>query len=683
MTQHYRLHKISTNIYIQSIREAFICLIPYLILISALTLLTSSVQALNLLDPTSGILKSLLSINRSTYLLFPLVTMLALSYTLAKNLAQPPIACAILALACFINLNNELVEIERIINGGYFDIQPYAMILPFIVTLSLKNIRQIVSTKLIVAPSISSHLQVHINLIIPYILTFALTCTVLLALNPLFSELLTPLAEALQNSSLFVRGLCRTVVSNLLWFLGIHGDNTYNLIADPWLNSEMVGDNLLMARLHDYFILIGGSGSGLSLILAILLFSKDERSLKIAKISLPFALFNINELLIFGLPIVFNPYLLIPFIFVPALLYCCAYASVTFQLITFIPHDMSWITPPLINTFIAGSDLKACLFQFALLILGASIYAPFVRMSHLYNHDREVAQELADKLSINAPEQEEIDSRHSKTTPPPKNQLDDSALLEEILAGQLFLQYQPIINSSDFSLMGFEVQTYLHRSDGKLMDAKSLEQLNSSSIVEVIQLWQSKQLQQELSLCRSALPDAEIFIKLNRATTRHPRLIKKLSIDLIQQREKLHLALGREILEDNLQLQTNLKHILNAGIKISLTDNDSTSLPINTIFNNSITEITLPAPIFIDQNGETIEPNKFKQLTTLNQNLGHSVRITGISKRNELSLAVLCKADQLQGDLFSPPIPIKKLIDFSQHWQYNSNEIRQQLTEKL
>lgn len=673
------LHRISANIYIQSVREAFICLIPYLILISALTLIISIIQALTLIPADSVILETLISVNRSTYLLFPLATMLALSFTLGKNLDQPPVACAILALACFISLNNELIEIERIIDGGYYSIQPYSMLLPFIVVLILKTIRNKITYKYIQAPSISSHLQLHINLIAPYILTFAIICSVLLFLTPILTELFQPVAEALQSSNLFVRGLIKTISSSILWFLGIHGDNTYNLIADPWLNGEVIGENIIMARLQDFFMLMGGTGNGLSLIIAIMLFSKDERSLKISKISLPFAIFNINELLIFGLPVVFNPYLLIPFILVPTILYCCAYTAVSFGLVSFIPHDISWITPPIINTYLAGADLNACFLQIALLILGISIYAPFVRMSHFFNHDKEVAQKLVSKLALGeiSIKNDYLTPKKTSTTP---TSLDDSGLLEEIMAGQLYLQYQPIICQKDFNITAFEVFINLRCSDGTLLGPEFLNELHSPSIIEIIQLWQMKELKKDFQIWSGELKFPDIYIGMNKATLNHPRLIKTFSIELIQYREKIHLALSRDAFNNNLQLSTNMDHILDVGITVSLNDKNSESLPVNLFSHPHVKELCLTAKE-LSFSTKYNQSNLFSSLINLSHSMGQKVRLCQINEEEELQVNELMEADLLQGSLIAPGQKGDNLIEFTRAWSNNKETHKQRFIQ--
>src|SRR5699024_8254643 len=118
----------------------------------------------------------------------------------------------------------------------------------------------------------------------------------------------------------------------LLWVIGIHGPNTIAAVRDP-IFSPMGLENLDFiaangttvgipypynwGSLNDGFANYGGSGMTLGLLIAIFIFSKREDYKNIAKLSIAPGLFNINEPVVFGLPIVLNPIMMIPFIMTP------------------------------------------------------------------------------------------------------------------------------------------------------------------------------------------------------------------------------------------------------------------------------------------------------------------------------------------------------------------------------
>ncbi len=68
---------------------------------------------------------------------------------------------------------------------------------------------------------------------------------------------------------------------------------------------------------YDAFMSMGGSGNSISLLFCVLMFAKERNHLMLALAAMPLVIFNINEVLLFGLPIIFNPILIIPFVLVP------------------------------------------------------------------------------------------------------------------------------------------------------------------------------------------------------------------------------------------------------------------------------------------------------------------------------------------------------------------------------
>jgi PTS system cellobiose-specific IIC component len=128
---------------------------------------------------------------------------------------------------------------------------------------------------------------------------------------------------------------------------------------------------------------LGGFGCTLGLIAAILLFSKREDERAIAKLALPAGIFEINEPVIFGLPIVMNPVYMIPFILAPVLGSTIGYLATKIGIMPITYIDVPWVTPPFINAFLAtGGSFTAVLVQFVAFAAIVMLYAPFVRISN-------------------------------------------------------------------------------------------------------------------------------------------------------------------------------------------------------------------------------------------------------------------------------------------------------------
>ena len=117
---------------------------------------------------------------------------------------------------------------------------------------------------------------------------------------------------------------------HIFWFFGVNGGSVVGAVFNPILqtlsleNMEFfrtgVGEgHIICQQFQDLFATFGGAGSTLSLTIAMILFCKSKRITELGKLSLIPGIFNINEPIIFGLPIVLNPTMLIPFMLVPTL----------------------------------------------------------------------------------------------------------------------------------------------------------------------------------------------------------------------------------------------------------------------------------------------------------------------------------------------------------------------------
>jgi PTS system cellobiose-specific IIC component len=180
-------------------------------------------------------------------------------------------------------------------------------------------------------------------------------------------------------------------VNNLLFGLGIHPGGIVNPVLEPSLLVAMNQNtdayaahtaipNIIVLPFRDVYGFLGGTGSTIALIIAIFLFSRVKANRQFAKVSGPLGIFNINEPVIFGFPVVLNPIILVPFIAGPLISFVIAYFATAIGLVGKIVVYVPWSMPPIINAFVAsGGDIRNVILQAALLILMVVIYIPFLR----------------------------------------------------------------------------------------------------------------------------------------------------------------------------------------------------------------------------------------------------------------------------------------------------------------
>lgn len=184
-----------------------------------------------------------------------------------------------------------------------------------------------------------------------------------------------------------------TFFVSLLWFFGLHGPNVLAPILDgvylPALientnffntHQTTVGMPYLWTRgSFDAYSWMGGTGCTLGLIIAIFIFSKREETKTIAKLAAPMGIFNINEPLIFGLPIVLNPLYIIPWVCVPTIMVAIAYIVTSMGLVPPVFMQVPWVTPPIIMALLAtGGNIGAAILAAFNLALSVVLWAPFV-----------------------------------------------------------------------------------------------------------------------------------------------------------------------------------------------------------------------------------------------------------------------------------------------------------------
>lgn len=181
---------------------------------------------------------------------------------------------------------------------------------------------------------------------------------------------------------------------SLLWWFGIHGNNVVGgVMTSIWLsavstNLEIIkagkaltlsnGGHIVTYQFHYLLITMTGSGLTVGIVLAMLLKARSKQYKQIGKLSIIPAIFNINEPIIFGMPVVFNPILFIPFTMVPVIASIISYFSIKLGIVPlFGGVNPPWTTPPILSGLISGGPRMAIL-QLVIICISTAIYYPFV-----------------------------------------------------------------------------------------------------------------------------------------------------------------------------------------------------------------------------------------------------------------------------------------------------------------
>ena len=186
-----------------------------------------------------------------------------------------------------------------------------------------------------------------------------------------------------------------TLMIPFLWFFGIHGSTivggiigsvlTANSLANQAiLDSGMAltienGGRIVTQQFLDQFINVTGAGMTIGLVIYMIFFAKSAQCKDLGRLGGVPGLFNINEPILFGTPIVMNPFLAIPFIAMPVISGLILYFSIAVGLVPMFGGVMvPWTTPPIVSGFLVGG-WKMAVLQTFILALSFFVYLPFIR----------------------------------------------------------------------------------------------------------------------------------------------------------------------------------------------------------------------------------------------------------------------------------------------------------------
>lgn len=414
--------KIGSQKHLVAVRDAFIAIMPITMAGAFATLLNVFVRDLpNNYLPDLKIAETmnwLIGINGNvwwgTLAILSMAFVFALGYQLSKAYKTNALAGGLIAFSSFIAVTPQVATIVGAgpkgadvvgwgnLNWAYLDAKGLftALIIGFISTIIYaKLMNKNVTIKLpdSVPPAVSKAFAS----IIPGVIAIYV-CAILAYLTATFAD-----GQAIGDLILkyvqmpflgLSQGLGAVVVVvlavQLFWFFGLHGTNVLGAVLDgTYLTATTMNDSAYKAGeamkfiwtrgSFDAYVWMGGAGCTIALIIAVLIFSKRADSRAIAKLSAPMGIFNINEPVVFGMPIVLNPIYFIPWLLVPVVLTVIAWVATSVGLVPPVHVVVPWVVPPVIYAFLAtGGSFAAAVLAVINLAIGVAIWSVFVIMAN-------------------------------------------------------------------------------------------------------------------------------------------------------------------------------------------------------------------------------------------------------------------------------------------------------------
>lgn len=451
-------------------------------------------------------------------------------------------------------------------------------------------------------------LERSLQMILPtllVILVFALANTVILrafgapSIYSMFQTLVSTLFGNIRNHG--IRCAMFVWVSSLFWFMGIHGSDLLESVVDGVFVPAGSGVETIFTRpFLDSFILMGGCGASLCLLLSILLFAKKDSMKNLGKISLLPAIFNINEVLVYGLPVVYNLHMLLPFTLVPLVCLGTSFLSMKLGIVPLPVHGVEWTTPLLLSGYLATGSLRGTMLQLFNLALGTLIYTPFVR-SYQKQEQESFPREYAQIVEVLREAEEKHEAVSFLEDPmlglTAKNICSD--LREDLTKNRLALYYQPQFNVEGACIGAEALLRWEHPVLGSIYPPLVFQLAEESGFLETLEEWVAKR----------ALSDAEDFQKIEglrgkkvsfnvTGNSIQNSIFEEYLLKLANEHELKKLNICVEITEQaalqvNDEVSQRLNRLSEAGYRFAVDDFSMGSTSIKYLTGNSFSTIKL------------------------------------------------------------------------------------------
>lgn len=499
--------------------------------------------------------------------------------------------------------------------------------------------------------------------ILPSVLTIVIAICVAFLIDSFYFSQINGLDKiTIYGGNSFLNDIKYIFAKNALWMIGGHGGDL--IIHDQSFNRLYV----------DTFTNMGGAGSSICLIIAVILYSGNKYSKKISVISIIPSLFNINEIITYGLPILFNPIYVVPLTVTPIVLYAISQVAFKLGLVQIVNTDMSWTYPILFNAYKLTGGFSGLILQIINIVVGVIIYTPFVKISdNMSNRERKNAYDKL-KNTIFSGDLEKLDLA-SGTDSMGEISIFIGEELKDILTGrvknedELYLEYQPQINK-ERKVVGVEsLLRWNHKEFGNIPPNIIVLIAEEVGLIYPLGKWIAKEAIEQLSIWDKEL-EKKIDMSINVSTKQltddtFASYIKEIikCYDVNPNHIKIELTESFAVGEDDVTKE-QLTKLTEYGVKLAIDDFGVGYNPLLYIKKYNIDCIKIDGSLIrdIDQNEES------KSIVSSVYTLCDSTGITVVNEfvETEMQKAVLDKmGDGLyQGYLFSKPLKADLCIKY-------------------
>lgn len=377
------------NAYLAAVRAGMVTVVPLTIL-GGLFMAFAYLPLPGYEDRIRGWLPLLDIPVQATFGMLAVLACLAVAADLARRLELEPLPASVTALVVFLMLQLK-VGGEGLVMQGLGSAGLFTAILVALVSVRVQRLLTDLGLVIRLPEGVPPVVQESFLSLVPFVVLvtgfWALRHLLGIDVQSVVSTAFKPLVSSLDTLPGI---LAYAFAVTVLWSVGVNGDNTMDAIVAPVFlqylaeNVEALKANQPMPHVtangfFTTFVNVGGTGATLALAL-VLVRSRDAGLRAVSRMSLPTQVFQINEPIFFGLPVVLNPVLMVPYILNALILTSASYLLMDAGWIRKPFVSVPWTTPPIIGHYLmTGGDWRAAAWGALSIVLAMAVYYPFAR----------------------------------------------------------------------------------------------------------------------------------------------------------------------------------------------------------------------------------------------------------------------------------------------------------------
>jgi cellobiose PTS system EIIC component len=382
---------VSDNVYLAAIRAGMVSVVP-LTIIGGLFLVAAYLPVAGWEERIKDFLPLLKAPVTATFGLLSVFVSFAIAYDLGRTLKQEAVVSASMATLVFLLVQLDIqAEDQVLVMDGLGSKGLFTAVLIALITVRVQKF--FTDQKLVIrlpesVPPIVYESFLSLTPMIFLVLVFWLIRYVAgVDINHWVQVAFKPLVFALNTlPGILVYALAVAV----LWSVGINGDNAMDAIVAPIFLQYLADNVTAMTQgqplpyvtaygFFTTFVNVGGTGATIALAL-VMLYSREPGYRKVSRLSLPTQIFQINEPIFFGFPIVLNPILMVPYVLNALILTGATYVLMDLHILQRPFVNVPWTTPPIIGHYlVTGGDWKAAVWGVCSILIAMAVYWPFAK----------------------------------------------------------------------------------------------------------------------------------------------------------------------------------------------------------------------------------------------------------------------------------------------------------------